>query len=134
MRTFGKRSKMPLYTMLAALNVRPHGCPSAWTGMYIFNVVHAEPVVTSTVYGERAAEPVGLFVERPELLRTERLRKPVRREHRTDESELSDDAPQLFGCFGGSCNGTSAIPRKRGSRLTYVSESQSLYARQATTA
>ena len=35
---------------------------------------------------------------------------------------------------GGSCIGMIAIPRKRGSRLMYVSESQSLYARQTATA
>ena len=96
MRTLGKRSKMPLYRMLAQLRVIPQGCPRCVHRRVHVHVVEPEAVVAAAVHREAAAQPVGLFIDGPVDLGAQRQRQAVGRHHGAHHALLGDDATQLL--------------------------------------
>ena len=63
------------------------------------HMVHTEAVVRPAVDGQAAAEPIGLGINRPVCLRTQRLRETVGRHHRAEHAEFGYGAPELLGRF-----------------------------------
>ena len=63
------------------------------------HVIHAEAVVRAAMDGQAAAEPIGLGINRPVHLRTQRRRQAIGGHHRAEHAEFGHGAPEFFGGF-----------------------------------
>ena len=96
---------------------KPDGMAHRVDGRVDVEVVEAHAAVRAAVDGEAAAEPVGLLVDGPVLLRAQVVREPARGEHGARHPQFLHRPPQFEGCLLGLLHGDEGEPDEPGAAL-----------------